>query len=609
MDIAISLGHNASAVLIEDGNVVLGYEEERFTKKKSDSSWPKNAIAEIFKHRKPDRKETNTLYISHWYDDFDFYRSDIDERIKKHFDPKEVSSLLNDYAFKIVTLDEDFTHHHAHAWSAVAFKLSNMKLADKREYHQSLVFVADGFGNNAEVLSVFKATFNSGIHKVELLRRSYGYNHSLGLMYQYATSFCGMKENEDEYKFLGYESAIDSVLSSKGIEVLENLAMEFKRKVIFGETVNQAKTKFIDLNALEGIVKPEWHAMYQKVVDETRPHLLIDNTMSDNKDGIRTIIGCLVQIVIEEVMQEIVTMECDKHKIYDVCLAGGIFYNVKLNNAILRVTQGKLCVVPLAGDQAGGIGLFYAKNPKRLDGNFSGFSNLCIGKRDLHVDDLDKLIEKHADEKIKDYAKVMVTNKKTLLISRVMEGLQKNSIVNIVHGQMEFGPRALCNTTTLAIPSKENVELINTLNKRNTVMPMAPVMLERFVDFFFEESQYKKVIGSDKYMIITYDYRTSLLYNKYSGVMHKYPIQKKYSGRPQVIPDTGMVSSVIAKILEKTWLELGYACLINTSYNVHGVPIVRTVDDAMESYIFQQKILKEDVLYPPTKNILIIGDC
>lgn len=598
MDIAISLGHNASAVLIEDGRVVLGYEEERFTKKKSDSSWPKNAIAEIFKHVPPSRREKNTLYISHWYDDFDFYKAEIDPRIQKHFVPEEVSALMNDYAFKIVTLDEDFTHHHAHAWSAVAFRLSNNKFRTLSE--DVLVFVADGFGNNAEVLSIFKSRFNHGVESVELLSKVEGYNYSLGLMYQYATSFCGMKENEDEYKFLGYESQIDSVLMMEGIDKLEAIAIKIEDKLRTSSPVLQKKTGFIDISALEGTVKTEWHKTFQQAINEVNIHSRVE-LVGEDKNAVRVIIGYLIQTVIEDMMQEVVMKACEKYKIYDVCLAGGIFYNVKLNNAILNVVQGDLCVVPLAGDQAGGIGLFYAKNKEYLTNNFDGFSNLCIGKRDLSPETRRKDITD-----VVNGFHMSIIDKKLQFVNKVVEELEKNSLVNIVHSQMEFGPRALCNTSTLALPTKENVELINTLNKRNTVMPMAPVMLERFVDFFFEEKQYKKIIGSDKYMIITYDYRTSLLYSKYSGVMHKYPLIEKYSGRPQVIPHDAL--GIMNSILEKIWMKTGYACLINTSYNVHGVPIVRTLDDAIESYEFQQNIIKTLKDVPTTKNILVIGD-
>lgn len=595
MDLAISLGHNSSAALIEAGRVVFAYEEERFSKIKSDSHWPKNAIAEIFKHSPPSRKEKNTLYISHWYDDFDFYKTEIHERIQKHFDPVEVSKLMNDWAFKIVTLDENVTHHDAHAYSAIAFMISNAKqdtTPHNFETFENLVFVADGFGNRCEVFSAYSVqTTAKGIKKFERLSRINNYAQSLGLMYQYATSFCGMKENEDEYKFLGYESQIKDYLEEKDIIKLHELAMETSTKLNSDRRHLIRVGEFIDINALDQ-VKKDWHTTYAKVLDSF-------GIKEWKDDQARTIIGFFVQAIIEETMVGVVQTLQKNTGIPNICLAGGIFYNVKLNNAILKATKGHLCVVPLAGDQAGGIGLYYAKNQHHLTTDFDGFSNLCLGKRDFS----DAGYTQTTDDKLHH---VHIIDKKIPFVTKVVEELGKNTLVNVVHSQMEFGPRALCNTSTLALPTKENVELINTLNKRNTVMPMAPVMLRQHVDFFFDESQYKKVIGSDKFMIITYDYRTSLLYDKYSGVMHKYPLEEKYSGRPQVIEDNGL--SIIQNILTQVWLRYGYACLINTSYNVHGVPIVRTFDDAIKSYEFQQNIIKDLKDVPSEKNILVVGN-
>lgn len=603
MDIAISLGHNSSAALIdEDGTVVLAYEEERFTKKKSDSHWPKNALAEIFKHKQPSRLEKNTLYISHWYDDFEFYKTEIDSRIQKHFDPKEVSKLINDYAFKIVTLDENLTHHDAHAWSALAFLKSNYNESIGRGGLDTLIFVADGFGNNAEVLSVYQATlYKDCAPDFKKLNSVKGYNLSLGLMYQYATSFTGMKENEDEYKFLGYESHIEKVLNEQGVR---SLAVEAGEIISYFMQENGFRNNnsrgFIDLESLES-VKNMWYERYSKVLDSVQQYANVN--LKEDKDAMRTVIGYLIQLTIELTMEQIIAKYEEKTGIKNICVAGGIFYNVKLNNSILKATDGLFCVVPLAGDQAGGIGLYYAKNPSILtDMWFDGFSNLCLGKRSLDPETL--LSEKYKTKN--DHMHVRIHDKKVPFVRNVIDELAKNTLVNIVHGQMEFGPRALCNTSTLALPTKENVELINTLNKRNTVMPMAPVMLRKHLDFFFEESQFEKVVGSDKFMIVTYDYRTSLLYDKYSGVMHKYPLKEVYSGRPQVVEDDSIL--VIAEILRKVWIELGYACLINTSYNVHGVPIVRGIDDAYESYEFQQNIIKDLPNVPSSKNVLLIGD-
>ena len=149
-------------------------------------------------------------------------------------------------------------------------------------------------------------------------------------------------------------------------------------------------------------------------------------------------------------------------------------------------------------------------------------------------------------------------------------------------GNMEFGPRALCNTTTLALPLQENVELINKMNNRSTIMPMAPVMLKENLDYFFNKEDYEKVIGSLEYMIVTLDYKDNDLDEFYDGIMHKYPLEERYSGRPQVITNE---NSIIYKILRR--MEPDWKALINTSFNIHGRPIVNTMENAMTDYEYQ----------------------
>ena len=86
MNIAISLGHNSSAVAIDNnGNVLCGYEQERFDRIKSSSFFPKDALNEIFKHVKPEESEDINFYVSHWYNNFNFIKDHIDI-YPKHWD-------------------------------------------------------------------------------------------------------------------------------------------------------------------------------------------------------------------------------------------------------------------------------------------------------------------------------------------------------------------------------------------------------------------------------------------------------------------------------------------------------------------------------------------
>ena len=180
-------------------------------------------------------------------------------------------------------------------------------------------------------------------------------------------------------------------------------------------------------------------------------------------------------------------------------------------------------------------------------------------------------------------------------IEKLADLISSDKIVNVVRGHMEFGPRALCATTTFALPTRANVADINTMNSRDTVMPMAPVMSVLEADKYFDKSARDRVIGSDRFMILTYDY---LNFNNddptIAGVCHQYPEKDLFSGRPQLIDhhDTWTLS-----LLDN--LSTEHKVLINTSFNAHGRPIVFDAKSTIDSYKFEFNRAKENNLKLP----------
>ena len=216
----LTLGHNSSAIFV-DGDYVIGYEEERLTGVKTDSQFPNNAIGEIIKNVGIKRVKGSKVYISHWFD----FNNTIPNKYITQTDIDNLKEISEDIQF----VNEQFTHHDAHAYSGLAFfkyhaAKNHLKLYADDKIH---ILVADGFGNNGEVLSVYELENM----KPKLLHRVFGYNNSIGLMYQYATSYVGMKENQDEYKFLGYESHIDKYLNENQIKELDDYISQLVNKL------------------------------------------------------------------------------------------------------------------------------------------------------------------------------------------------------------------------------------------------------------------------------------------------------------------------------------------------------------------------------------------
>lgn len=538
----VTLGHNSSALFYDGISNPIGYEEERLNGIKSSSAFPAKAISKIITNLPTDALRGATLMISHWFNSFD-----MDKFPEKYFDHEYVLELITAYNMKVELLTEDFTHHDAHMMSSKAF----YEYHDGKHEGPMHYIVADGFGNNQEVFSIYKEEV--GAVRPIVIGQLSGYYKSLGLMYQYATSYCGMKENQDEYKFLGYEAQVFDVLSPKQIGVVDETSTAFATDFINEYVANGGQYHIIDenINLRESLIftKDVYHTMFDQLIVSIGWGIELPNS-----NDMRSVIGFFIQNTIEKALVGIIK----ELNIENVCLSGGCFYNVKLNNAILKAVKGKVSVMPLAGDQGCGIGMYH-----HFIGEQFNFGDLCYGVRDM------------SDARYKN---------EEAFIDDVVRSVERGDIVNIMMGNMEFGPRALCNTSTLALPTKENVEYINTMNKRNTVMPMAPVILDHNVSALFEDTDsVDRVVGSNQYMIMTHDLRAEVVGGNYDGIMHKYPDGSGFSGRPQIVQSGS--GSTIEKILQRTKA----LALINTSFNTHGTPILYSLEDGMRDFAKQRE--------------------
>ena len=288
----------------------------------------------------------------------------------------------------------------------------------------------------------------------------------------------------------------------------------------------------------------------------------------------RSIIGYFIQAVVERTIIHYV----DKYEMHDVNVAGGLFYNVKLNNTILTHIKGTFCPMPLAGDQGAAIGMAYYYNQQLRAEGFN-FGNLCWGRRSFY--NVEKALK---NLPYSFYTKAL----KPRNIHSIAQKIADGNIVNIVGPDMEFGPRALCMTTTLFLPTAENTAANNHMNGRNEVMPCAPVCTKRNANIMFDENELNRVIGSDGYMICTHEYQKHVHYcSLRSGAMHVKPNdQMAYTGRPQIIYGlTNYMAQILNEVQQLTGIEPLF--LVNTSFNVYGQPIVFDLHAIIENYKYQ----------------------
>lgn len=528
--IAITLGHNSSAVLISpEGEIIAGYETERFDLIKSSSRFPAEPIKRLLLEYGVDYDEVDA-FVGHW-----FTSGHLPSESTKHCD-LDVLKKFN----SVNSLSQDLTHHDTHLESAMVFA--------GREFFQddTVVFVMDGFGTMGECISIYNV-YSRGY---SLIHRVFGYNNSLGMLYQYATDFMGMKMNNHEYKILAYEVHINEISCNKShLEVAAiNYAADMLKQIFSGKIVKD-EDPVVNVSALQ-----ETKFRIHKFLHDTLDEAGVDMSQEINK---RIATAYVVQMIVETVVMEFRRLYPSKN----LLLSGGLFYNVKLNN-MLADTCNQFCVMPVAGDQGAGLGVY---NAYRGDLKWPG--HVFWGLRDLYdVPPSDGIIRCNTMEEA------------TYLID--ME-LRRIGFVNIVRGAMEFGPRALCNTTTLAYPDLDVTALINEVNDRTAEMPMAPVVTRDQARAIFKDVD--KVHKSLEYMIMTRDYADPSMVDMMLGAAHYYPDRGVHTGRPQITDDLDLVG-----------LLNTFGPLVNTSFNFHGMPIVFERDSIQHTHN-QQRLRRPDL--------------
>lgn len=563
----ISLGHNSSAIFVDNSDPqqqeIIGYEQERLSGIKADSQFPRDAINEITKHVSSNKFRGCCVLISHWFNFGPHLTAN------KYITQNDIDWLRYICGSDIHMCERGFTHHDAHAYSAYEFF----------KYHRSnydvkgpiMCLVVDGFGNNGEILSLYTTDEIKGI---SLVRRVYGYDASLGLMYQYATAFVGMKENQDEYKFLGYEAHIDEYVDKQQLDTIDHIIETQKEQLIKWFDTHSKEPEYYPSNEvidfkLLNKVREDWYEVFTDVLD----------SIGFKSDKTCFAARCVIAYFIQQLCERtLVAWLNDNYNPENLIVAGGVFYNVKLNQVLCEKCAQKLfSVMPLAGDQGAAIGM-YAKYCNR---QFE-FGNLCWGKRNFY--NVEKLVKQKQDKNTRlVYAKIKSSAELENVQENIARLIADNNIVNLVIGNMEFGPRALCHTSTLFLPTSENIHCNNVMNGRNEVMPCAPVCTrDNAGELFTCDSRLDSVVGSDKYMICTHTYAKPYS-NHYGGVMHKKPLEDSFTGRPQIVD----ISEFIYEVLDLVEQITDYKALVNTSFNVHGRPIAFDTISILQNYEYQ----------------------
>ena len=571
--------HDSAACLVRDGDILAAVQAERFTRKKHDPKFPKNAIKYCL--------EEAGIAIQD-LDHVVFYDKPFltFERLLMSYltvAPRGLRSWLEAMPLwlgqklhipRIIYRETGYEgdilfteHHEAHA--ASAFYPSPFK--------EAAILTIDGVGE--------WATASCGFGKDEdiTLLKELHFPDSLGLLYSAFTYFCGFKVNSGEYKLMG--------LAPYGVPRYKDL--------ILSELVDLKEDGSVRLNLsyfdfLGGLRMT--NRRFAKLFGGPRRRPETDITQREMD------IAASIQAVIEETVLRMANHVYKETNQKNLCLAGGVALNCVANGRILREGPFEdIWIQPAAGDAGGALGAAlsvwhrYLAN-KRPDpigydsqqGSYLGpsFSNEAV-----------KMFLKSENYP---YHELDSGKRAKIIAEQISEG----KIVGYMTGRMEFGPRALGARSILGDPRREDTQTVMNLKikYRESFRPFAPSVLEE------KASEYFDVDRPNPYMLLVAGVREERRlpqpFGEGMSMLERLKVKRSdipavthldYSARLQTVnqkrkPDYHAVISEFERLT-------GCAVIVNTSFNVRGEPIICTPQDAYRCF------MRTDM------DVLVMEDC
>ena len=574
--------HDSAACLLRGGEIIAAVQEERFTRKKHDPRFPKNAINYCLHEAGININDID--YLAYYDKPFLTF-----ERLLMSYlttAPKGLRSWIQAmpqwlgqklHTARVIEKETGYEgevlfteHHEAHA--ASAFYLS--------PFHEAAILTVDGVGEWAT------ASYGYGKGKDITLLKELHFPDSLGLLYSAFTYFTGFRVNSGEYKLMG--------LAPYGKPLYKDL--------ILSELVDLKKDGSIRLNLsyfdyIGGLRMT--NRRFSKLFGgpPRKPESEITQREMD--------IAASIQVVAEKIILRMVNHVYQETNLENLCLAGGVALNCVANGRIIRESPFiNVWIQPAAGDAGGALGAAFRvwhrylgndrSNPNGRDdqkGSYlgPGYTNQevksFLGNHNFPYHEMDK-------------------NSRARIIA---EQIAAGKIVGYMAGRMEFGPRALGARSILGDPRSDDTQTVMNLKikYRESFRPFAPTVLEDKADRYFDidrPSPYMLLVAYVNDEIrhpqpteegITMLERLKARRSEIPAVTHL-----DYSARLQSVNRTDKPDyyDVIAEFEKIT----GCAVIVNTSFNVRGEPIICTPEDAYRCFMRTEMdtlVLEDCILY------------
>ena len=578
--------HDSAACLLKNGEIIAAAQEERFTRKKHDPSYPFNAINFVLNFAGIKLSEVNQIVF------FEKPFLKFERLLETYlaFAPKGFSSFSKamplwikeklfqkNFLFKkLKEHDEDYIsddniyfsdHHLSHAASAFF----------PSPFEEAIVLTADGVGEWATT------TVAIGKNNSLEIKKEIHFPHSLGLLYSAFTYYCGFKVNSGEYKLMGlapYGNPTFEEQILKLIDVKDDGSFRLDQSYFnYATGLTMTNSKF--------------HKLFGQEPRDSSKNNLTQFHMD---------IAASIQKVTEDILIKLLKSISNEYQIRNLCLAGGVALNCVANGKILKKQIfNNIWIQPAAGDAGGSLGaalaLWYIdQENSRIINPEDSMKGSYLGKEYSQQEIEKELITAGAKFDTFDYED---------LIDKTTDYLMNEKAIGWFQGRMEFGPRALGGRSILGDPRSDSMQksLNLKVKYRESFRPFAPSILKEDLSDWFNievESPYMLIVAdikSEKKIQMTEDQEKLFGIDKLNIKRSTVPAvtHVDYSARIQTVTKNKnqRYFDLLSKFKEKT----GCPILINTSFNVRGEPIVNSPTDAFNCFMGTEL------------DYLIIGNC
>lgn len=579
--------HDSAAAVVEDGEIIAAAQEERFSRKKHDSRFPRHAIDYCLEaagakpqdidfvafYDKPFVKFERLLetYVAFAPRGFQSFKMALPLWLREKLFQK--SLLLKE--MKAYSADVDWAnrllfaeHHFSHA--ASAFYPSPFK--------DAIVLTMDGVGEWATTSVAF------GNGNELSMQRELRFPHSLGLLYSAFTYYTGFKVNSGEYKLMGLapygEPKYADLILDRLIDLKQDGTFRLDQSYFdYCTGLRMTNAKFDEL--FGGPARKPEELLTQRHMD----------------------IAASIQAVTEEIVLRLTRALAKETGGRNLCLAGGVALNCVANGKLLRDGSfDQIWIQPAAGDAGGALGAAlaayygYKKNPRSLNGGGDAMRGSYLGP---------SFSQAEIERRLQGAGAKFDTMSEGDVIEATARDLADERAIGWFQGRMEFGPRALGGRSILGDPRSDKMQ--KTLNLkikyRESFRPFAPSVLREDVADWFDldgDSPYMLLVAdvAEKHRLaMTPEQQALFGIDKLNVPRSSIPAvtHVDYSARIQTVHEE--TNPRYYALLSAFKRMTGCPVLVNTSFNVRGEPIVCTPEDAFGCFMGTQM------------DTLVIGNC